>query len=101
MIPEQLLEAHRALWREAFSLKYSVARVRRSLPRLRFGAFLDVATMNVFYGLKALTGNAPVCFDGRRHNEEFRELPVEPHHLSFVVRGADERSNVRTTNDRR
>ena len=46
MSPEQLLDAHRALWREAFSLKYSVLRVVRSLGRLRFGAFLMCLVMN-------------------------------------------------------
>jgi radical SAM superfamily enzyme YgiQ (UPF0313 family) len=63
MSPEQLLQAHRALWREAFSLKYSVLRVLRSLGRLRFGAFLMCAVMNGFYCLKRLRGNEPIAFD--------------------------------------
>ncbi len=63
MSPEQLLEAHRALWREAFSLKYSVLRVVRSLGRLRFGAFLMCLVMNGFYCLKRLRGNEPIAFD--------------------------------------
>jgi radical SAM superfamily enzyme YgiQ (UPF0313 family) len=63
MAPEELLEAHRALWREAFSLKYSVLRVVRSLGRLRLGAFLMCAVMNGFYCLKRLRGNEPVAFD--------------------------------------
>jgi radical SAM superfamily enzyme YgiQ (UPF0313 family) len=63
MSPEQLLDAHRALWREAFSLKYSVMRVVRSLRRLRFGAFLMCLVMNAFYCLKRLRGNEPVAFD--------------------------------------
>ncbi|HBY64044.1 MAG TPA: B12-binding domain-containing radical SAM protein [Solibacterales bacterium] len=64
MSPEQLLEAHRALWREAFSLKYTFLRVLRSLGRLRLGAFLMCFTMNAFYCWKRLRGNAPVAFDG-------------------------------------
>jgi hypothetical protein len=59
MSPEQLLEAHRALWREAFSLKYSLLRVVRSFGRLRFGAFLMCLVMNGFYCLKRLRGNEP------------------------------------------
>jgi radical SAM superfamily enzyme YgiQ (UPF0313 family) len=63
MSPEQLLRAHRALWREAFSLKYSLLRILRSLFRLRPGAFLICAMMNAFYCLKRMTGNEPVSFE--------------------------------------
>jgi hypothetical protein len=63
MSPEQLLQAHRALWREAFSLKYSLLRIARSFRRLRFGAFLMCFMMNAFYCLKRLRGNEPVSFD--------------------------------------
>jgi radical SAM superfamily enzyme YgiQ (UPF0313 family) len=63
MSPEQLLKAHRALWREAFSLKYSFLRVVRSLRRLRFGAFLMCLVMNSFYCLKRHRGNEPASFD--------------------------------------
>jgi radical SAM superfamily enzyme YgiQ (UPF0313 family) len=73
---DELLAAHRALWREAFSVKYSLKRVLRALFRLRLGAFLMCATMNVFYCLKALRGNVPACFEGRRQYEEFRDLPT-------------------------
>ncbi|HXN47227.1 MAG TPA: radical SAM protein [Bryobacteraceae bacterium] len=63
MSPEQLLQAHRALWREAFSLKYSFLRVARSFRRLRFGAFLMCLVMNAFYCLKCLRGNEPRAFE--------------------------------------
>ena len=89
MRPEELLAAHRALWREAFSVKYSLKRVFRSMFRLRLGAFLMCAMMNLFYCLKALRGNTPACFDDVRRYEEFSGLPVE---RSYSVR----RSNVRT-----
>ena len=62
MSPERLLEAHRALWREAFSLKYSLRRIVRSFHRLRFGAFLMCLMMNAFYCLKRLRGNDPLSF---------------------------------------
>jgi hypothetical protein len=63
MSPEQLLDAHRTLWREAFSLKYALLRVVRSVGRLRFGAFLMCLAMNGFYCLKRLRGNEPIEFD--------------------------------------
>jgi radical SAM superfamily enzyme YgiQ (UPF0313 family) len=62
MSPERLLNAHRALWREAFSLKYSLRRIVRSLGRLRLGAFLMCLTMNAFYCLKRLRKNDPLSF---------------------------------------
>lgn len=62
MTPDQLLAAHRALWHEAFSLKYSALRVLRALFRLRPGAFLMCLFMNAFYCLKRLRGNAPIAF---------------------------------------
>lgn len=63
MSPDQLIEAHRALWREAFSLRYSLLRVLRSFGRLRLGAFLMCAMMNGFYCLKRMRGNEPVAFE--------------------------------------
>lgn len=70
MSPERLLKAHRALWREAFSLKYSLRRIVRSLSRLRFGAFLMCFMMNAFYCLKRLRGNEPLSFDPSVSNAE-------------------------------
>ncbi len=63
MSPDQLLEAHRLLWREAFSLRYTLLRIVRSFFRLRFGAFLMCAMMNGFYCLKRMRGNEPMSFD--------------------------------------
>jgi len=63
MSPEELLLAHRQLWREAFSFKYSVLRIVRSLGNLRPGAFLISLFMNTYYCLKQLRGNEPVCFE--------------------------------------
>jgi len=63
MSPEELLQAHRQLWREAFSLKYSFLRVLRSLKYLRPGAFLMCLFMNAFYCLKRLRGNEPISFE--------------------------------------
>jgi hypothetical protein len=74
MSPEQLLDAHRALWREAFSLKYSLLRVVRSLGRLRFGAFLMCLVMNGFYCLKRLRGNEPIALDPSVSDSERRPM---------------------------
>jgi radical SAM superfamily enzyme YgiQ (UPF0313 family) len=60
MPPEALLEAHRALWKRAFSFWYSARRVLRSLFRLRLGALCLVIAMNSFYCGKRLRGNTPV-----------------------------------------
>jgi radical SAM superfamily enzyme YgiQ (UPF0313 family) len=62
MSPEELLAAHRALWREAFSLRNSLRRIWRGLSTLRPGAFLMSACMNAFYCLKNLRGNHPRIF---------------------------------------
>lgn len=71
MTADELLQAHRMLWREAFSLKYSFLRVARSFFRLRFGAFLMCAMMNGFYCLKRLRGNEPMSFNESSPYSEF------------------------------
>lgn len=78
MTPEELLEAHRALWREAFSLKYSVLRVLRSIGRLRLGAFLMCLVMNAFYCLKRLRGNEPVVFEAQGVGPAESSAPAKP-----------------------
>jgi len=60
MTPGELLEAHRKLWREAFSFRYVFARIMRSLFYLRLGAIMMSTCMNIFYCLKAITGNEPL-----------------------------------------
>jgi radical SAM superfamily enzyme YgiQ (UPF0313 family) len=60
MSAEELLQAHRTLWRTAFSLRYVLKRILRSARRLRPGAILLSLAMNGFYGLKNLRGNRPI-----------------------------------------
>lgn len=67
MSPAELLQAHRALWRAAFSFKYAAKRGLRSLFRLRPGAVLLTLMMNGFYGLKRLRNNAPVDMQRQVH----------------------------------
>jgi radical SAM superfamily enzyme YgiQ (UPF0313 family) len=59
MKPEELLQAHRWLWRRAFSPVHVFKRLARSAFRLRLGALLLSLAMNGFYGFKALRGNLP------------------------------------------
>ena len=62
MMPQQLVDAHRKLWRRAFSLRHSLKRIARSFLRLRLGAILLSLFMNGFYCLKNLRGNVPVDY---------------------------------------
>jgi radical SAM superfamily enzyme YgiQ (UPF0313 family) len=80
MTPEELLAAHRALWREAFSLRYSLKRIVRAFFTLRWGAFLMCAFMNGFYCLKALRGNLPRSFDHENPYREFSRDLLAPRH---------------------
>ena len=77
MSPVDLLQAHRDLWRSAFSLRSCSRRVLRSLFTLRWGALLMCGMMNWFYGMKALRKNEPISFEGTDHYTSVREI-VEP-----------------------
>ncbi len=59
MGPEVLLEAHRALWRRAFSSAAVMRRLARAARTLRPGAFWMTVAMNGFYGFKRWRGNEP------------------------------------------
>ena len=74
MSPEALLQAHRMLWREAFSFRYSFMRIWRSARYLRWGAFLMCVFMNGFYCLKRLRGNAPKIFADAGEYGEIHEV---------------------------
>ena len=80
MTERELLLAHRHLWVETFSFKYSFLRIFRSFWHLRWGAFLMCAFMNTFYCIKRLRGNTPICFeDEERFNGISRELAMKMH----------------------
>jgi radical SAM superfamily enzyme YgiQ (UPF0313 family) len=59
MTPDELLGAHRQLWRTAFSPQYILKRLTQSAAQLRPGSLLLSLAMNGFYGYKALRGNSP------------------------------------------
>lgn len=73
MTATELLHAHRDLWRSAFSLRAILRRIGRSLFTLRGGAMMMCGLMNLFYGLKALTENEPVSFEGTNRYPSIRE----------------------------
>jgi len=60
MSPDELLRAHRALWKRAFGPKAVLQRLAGAAGRLNRGGMMLAAAMNGFYGLKRLTGNLPV-----------------------------------------
>jgi radical SAM superfamily enzyme YgiQ (UPF0313 family) len=73
MSADELLQAHRTLWRTAFSPKYVAKRIARSVRRLRLGALFLSLAMNGFYGLKCLRGNLPVDMGHRIVERERRQ----------------------------
>ena len=69
MSPDELLEAHRKLWKISFSLKSSINRILRSLFYLRAGSFLLTLFMNGFYGWKGLRRNFPIDMTTKMQSE--------------------------------
>jgi radical SAM superfamily enzyme YgiQ (UPF0313 family) len=78
MEPEELLQAHRALWRTAFSPKYVLKRIARSAWQLRLGAVMLSLAMNGFYGLKNLRGNLPIDMGRRTSAQMGSRLEITP-----------------------
>jgi radical SAM superfamily enzyme YgiQ (UPF0313 family) len=78
MTPDDLLSAHRNLWRTAFSLPYAFKRMLRGLRYLHAGAILLSFAMNGFYCLKRLRGNAPINMRGYRARMGLAE--ISPQH---------------------
>lgn len=72
MTAEELLRAHRELWKRSFGFKNSVKRIFRSL-RLRRGAFLLVLFMNTFYCMKRMRKNFPVDMSKRKSQNPILE----------------------------
>jgi radical SAM superfamily enzyme YgiQ (UPF0313 family) len=89
MDPDDLLRAHRALWQTAFSPKYVLKRIARSLL-LRPGAVMLSLAMNGFYGLKNLRSNLPVDM-GRRALREKVSSRSEVVRSPIKLSGSSER----------
>jgi radical SAM superfamily enzyme YgiQ (UPF0313 family) len=60
MSPDELLRAHRRLWKRAFGPKAVAERLTRAVHQLNTGGMMLATAMNSFYGLKRLTGNFPL-----------------------------------------
>lgn len=71
-----LLDAHRELWRRAFSPGRVAARGARTLRR---GALMMSSCMNGFYGLKRLRGNQPIDMRELADGAVAEVEPVERH----------------------
>jgi len=82
MTPDELLTAHRRLWRRAFSLPHALGRAWRGVRRLRAGALLMSLCMNGFYALKALRGNLPADMRGARITRASRNRATVPRRRS-------------------
>jgi radical SAM superfamily enzyme YgiQ (UPF0313 family) len=67
----ELLEAHRTLWKTAFSLRFAGKRMLRSIGRLRLGAVFLSLAMNGFYCVKNVRRNFPIEMRAKR------PLPIE------------------------
>jgi hypothetical protein len=57
--PTQLQDAHRGLWRSAFSPAAAAWRLGRCARQLSWGGRTLSGAKNGFYGLKRLSGNLP------------------------------------------
>lgn len=59
MTPDALIEAHRSLWRKAFSPAAVAERLAHGARTLSAGGMMLSAAMNGFYGLKRIEENEP------------------------------------------
>ncbi|KAA2241678.1 B12-binding domain-containing radical SAM protein [Chitinophaga agrisoli] len=69
LTPDELLRAHRTLWKDAFSFGKSFIRIARSFFKLRRGAFYLSLFMNAFYCLKQMKGNYPIDMTKRKQQQ--------------------------------
>jgi radical SAM superfamily enzyme YgiQ (UPF0313 family) len=79
---EQLLGAHRALWKKSFSPLYAVRRILRGVFTLRMGAFLLSMFMNSFYSYKRVRRNYPI--DMSKRKDMIRAVKPIPYHESVM-----------------
>ena len=60
MTPDELLNAHRNLWKKTFSFSYSVKRIFYSIKSLNLGSIYLSVFMNGFYMMKKIRKNYPI-----------------------------------------
>lgn len=73
---DQLLKAHRTLWKKSFSPFYAGRRILRGLFTLRWGAFLLSLFMNSFYSCKRVRKNYPI--DMSKRNDIIKAVAPVP-----------------------
>lgn len=73
----QLLQAHRTLWKKAFSPVYSFKRILRGFFSLRSGAFLLSLFMNAFYCYKRIRKNYPIDMSKRTDINNSIQPPIK------------------------
>ena len=83
MSPDELLWAHRNLWKKSFSVAYSIRRILRGFFTLRRGAFFLSLFMNSFYMYKRIRKNYPVDMNKQSFGsvESPRPSTLKPRHL--------------------
>ena len=79
--PDELLSAHRTLWKKAFSFSHSFKRIMGGVFRLRFGALCLSLFMNSFYCLKRMKGNYPIDMTKRSfpYSKPFSKIEKKDH----------------------
>ncbi len=85
MSPDELLRAHRDLWRTAYSPGHVLKRVARAARYLSPGAWLMTACMNGFYGSKQARGNLPREFVARELTKPLSTLALAPSAAAAAV----------------
>jgi radical SAM superfamily enzyme YgiQ (UPF0313 family) len=72
MSPDELLHAHRNLWKKTFSFSRSVKRIFRSIRSLNLGSIYLSVFMNGFYMIKRMRKNYPINMNhAGRESEQF------------------------------
>jgi radical SAM superfamily enzyme YgiQ (UPF0313 family) len=64
--PDELLNAHRNLWKQTFSFSYSLKRIFRSIRTLNIGSIYLSFFMNSFYMLKKIRKNYPINMNNQK-----------------------------------
>ncbi|MET0393818.1 MAG: radical SAM protein [Chitinophagaceae bacterium] len=77
MDEDQLLQAHRTLWKKSFSPFYAFRRIMKGLFTLRSGALLLSLFMNSFYAYKRIRKNYPIDMSRRTDLSKAAPLPAK------------------------
>jgi len=70
--PDELLRAHRNLWKDAFSVSKSLKRIIRGLFTLKTGAVFLSLFMNTFYCFKRVKKNYPIDMSSKKREQEIQ-----------------------------